>query len=824
MNSDSRIDERDKLYVEVALPIPVRRTFTYRADKYIAASLSPGTRVLVPFGKRELVGFIVGIDSKRPATIDEESIRDIIDIVDPEPIITPEIFELARWTADYYAASFGEMLKATLPAGISSVASRTYRLLHKGSSILPSKQNSSALKWQLLRKIDEYEAIDESDLIKDVEPKSARRAIAELKRAGFIVSKPRVVQPRIKQKRQKAVRLKTSAREPVKPLSEAQKRILVLLNENGGEMLFTDLLEKAEISSSPLTTLAKASLIEIFTRDIQRDPLADIELPELDPIVLNTDQTSALDAINSSLRAEQYACFLLHGVTGSGKTEVYIRAMRETLSLGRTALMLVPEISLTPVFSRRLKTVFGEKVAILHSNLSPGERFDEWRRIRDQRASVVIGTRSAVFAPLDNPGIIIVDEEHDTSYRQNESPSYNGRDVAVKRAHSTGAVVVLGSATPAIESFHNAQIGKYRYLPLGNRIGGRPLAKVDLIDMREVFKSEGKDVIFSKALVNAVEHTHSRGEQTIILLNRRGFSSFVICRSCGERLGCKNCDIALTYHKADRKLVCHYCGYATSVPDVCPFCKSEYLYFIGHGTEQIAERLCKRFDHLRIERLDRDTARRKGEMARTILDFDKGNIDILVGTQMIAKGHDFQNVTLVGVVSVDAGLGLPDFRSAERTFQLLTQVAGRAGRGELPGNVLIQTYHPGHYALQFAAKQDYEGFYEQELLYRERFGYPPFTVLASVLFKHKNEDYARRSSRILRECMDRKNTDRSVRVLGPAPAPIYRIKNEFRYQLILRSTNRKLLRERIDSAMGEAEALGCDLRIARLEIDPMDIM
>jgi primosomal protein N' (replication factor Y) len=406
--------------------------------------------------------------------------------------------------------------------------------------------------------------------------------------------------------------------------------------------------------------------------------------------------------------------------------------------------------------------VFGQEVAILHSNLSQGERYDEWRRIRRGEARVVIGTRSAIFAPLTDIGLIIVDEEHDTSYRQNESPFYNARDVAVMRANLAGAVVVLGSATPSLESYHNSHSGKYQYLQLQNRIGNRPLAKAELIDMRDVFKKAGKDVVLSPALIEAIEQAHARGEQSIILLNRRGFSQFVLCRSCGERLRCKNCDITLTYHRHDAKLICHYCGFKAGTPKVCPFCESEYLYFIGHGTEQVEEILRKQFPLLNIARIDRDTMAKRGQMSKTLLAFDSGEIDMLVGTQMLAKGHDFHNVTLVGVISVDIGLGLPDFRSAERTFQILTQVAGRAGRGQLPGRVLIQTYYPEHYALRYASDQDYEGFYNEEVRFRSQLSYPPFIVLASILIKNTDEDAAKRNANLVRNSLDAANADKSV--------------------------------------------------------------
>ena len=739
-------------YVEVVLPVPLRRAFTYRVPEEMRDSLKVGARLKLPFGKRTMTGYAVGLHSELPADVevDVSRIRDVIEITDDEPMVTPEILRLTQWTADYYASFWGEMLKASLPAGINSEKLRT--------------------------------------------------------------------------KRRKAVRLIRSQLIDKKPLSEQQQRIIDLLDAGGGEMLFTDVLERADVGASPLNTLAKRGLVEIYIQEIDRDPLAGAALPADNNFTLTDEQQAALDAIIEALQEGKFKAFLLHGVTGSGKTEVYIRAMQRVLELGRSALMLVPEIALTPLFSRRLRSVFGFEVAILHSNLSPGERYDEWRRIRRGDARIAIGTRSAVFAPLENIGLVIIDEEHDPSYRQHESPFYNARDVGVMRSSRADAVVVLGSATPAMESFYNAQTGKYTYLRLPDRIGGRGLAVAELIDMREVFKREGKDVALSDELLEAIDETYLKGEQVIILLNRRGFSQFVLCRTCGETLKCQNCDITLTFHRADGKLLCHYCNYREKAPRTCPHCESQYLYYVGEGTENIAEQLAKKFPQMRIARVDRDTMAHKGEMEDVLLKFAAGGLDMLVGTQMIAKGHDFPNVTLVGVISVDIGLGLPDLRSAERTFQLITQVAGRSGRGTQAGKVLIQTYYPEHYALRHAREQDYEGFYAEEIKYRERLGYPPFTVLASILIKHRDLPYASKMANTLRRELDAANTARQVRILGPAPASLSRLKNEYRLQIILKGSSRKALREALDIALSNAEEHGCDMRTIYVEIDPVNLM
>ncbi len=423
-----------------------------------------------------------------------------------------------------------------------------------------------------------------------------------------------------------------------------------------------------------------------------------------------------------------------------------------------------------------------------------------------------------------NVGIIIVDEEHDGSYRQQESPFYNARDLAVVRANFAQAIVVLGSATPSLETFHNAKQGKYTLLSLPNRIANRPLAKAELLDMRNVFREKGKDEVFSPELLTAIEETHSKGEQSIILLNRRGFSQFVLCRSCGESIKCQNCDITLTFHRRDNVLMCHYCGFRAKVPTKCPFCDSKFIYFVGEGTEQLEDILRRKFSRLRIERIDRDSMSRRGKLEGLLQDFSEHKIDMLVGTQMLAKGHDFPNVTLVGVVSVDAGLALPDFRSAERTFQLLTQVAGRAGRGDLQGRVLIQTFYPEHYALQHACTQSYENFYDEEVRFRQKLSYPPFVALASILVHHANYNYAFDNAAILKECLQNANSERQARILGPAPAPLARLKGKHRLQMLIKASNRKKLRELLDFALHEAQEKFCDMKTVNVEIDPINLL
>ena len=502
--------------------------------------------------------------------------------------------------------------------------------------------------------------------------------------------------------------------------------------------------------------------------------------------IFNAEQKAALATIQRSVEEKKFSVSLLHGVTGSGKTAVYLAAMQAVLEQGASAILLVPEIGLTPAAAANLHQVFGDEVAILHSALSADERAEQWHRIRRGEARIVVGTRSAVFAPVENLALIVVDEEHDSSYKQEETPRYNGRDVAVMRGKLTNAAVVLASATPAIESYHNAEAGKYRLIELKERVERRPLPEVELVDMRSEFQQTGEDQIFSRQLIQEVTDRLDRGEQAMVLLNRRGYSSVVLCRACGETLQCKNCTIAMTFHKAAHRMECHYCGYRQAVPKRCTACNSEHIFFLGTGSEKVEERLHAAFPQARIGRLDRDTVRNRHDFERVLNQFHAGEINLLVGTQMIAKGHDVHGVTLVGVVGADYALGFPDFRAAERTFQLLTQVAGRAGRGETPGKVVLQTYHPDHYAIQFAQQHDYAGFYEKEVRFRKWMHYPPFSALANVLVRSDKLDQALRWTGQLGKWFESTRNE-GVRVLGPSAAPIMRLKRDYRYHFILKA-------------------------------------
>ncbi len=845
------------MFAEVAIPLYVHQTFTYALPESFAAQAQPGCRALVPFGRQLLTGYIVDIHATlEEAGLDAESteIKAVEELFDTEPLVTRELLELTKWIADYYFAPWGETIKACLPAGINAEAETLLSLTTNAREALSNQATKPTTKFQALQfiaaNLDDNGALNSRLLIKEFDKAKAGALIRELEKSGYLIVTRQMQDAAVKPKKQQAVRLRSAdcgvqieEEEPrslsaspnphsaipdpqsKKPqLSESQQRVINTLLEAPEPLGLTQLTEAADVSTSVIKTLEKRGLVEIFVREVRRDPLAHLKNLKADELELMPQQQESLDAITTALAANQYAAFLLHGVTGSGKTEVYIRAMRTALEQGKTSLMLVPEISLTPMFARRLSAHFGDAVAILHSSLSDGERLDEWNRMRTGEARICIGARSGVFAPLEKLGLLIVDEEHEAAYKQDAEPRYHGRDSAIVRALKANAVVILGSATPSMESFHNAHTGKYTYLKMGERISGRPLTPVEVVDMREVFARHGKQQIFSDEMKAAMQENHERGKQTLVLLNRRGFSSFLLCRGCGHKSHCPNCDVALTYHKSEARLVCHYCGHQARVPRACENCSGPYIYYVGEGTEQIEALLKEMYPAMRISRLDRDTTRRRGAFEKLLGEFALGEIDLMVGTQMIAKGHDFHNVTLVCVISVDAGLAIPDFRSAERTFQLLTQVAGRAGRGEDRGRVLLQSYHPEHYALEYAQTQVYEKFYEHEIHFRQQMRYPPFVALINVLIHHaefaKATTVAAEFTRLLKAA----DKEQALRILGPAPAPLARIKGEHRLQVLIKTKNRRVAREALDAAMLALKEQAWDLRMLNVEVDPVSLM
>ena len=685
----------------------------------------------------------------------EAELRDVVEVLDATPFLPSTVVDLALWVGEYYMAGPGAALAVAMPP-----AARRGRM--------------SSFRTERVASLAE-------------------------KRAG--AAEPRGVR---------------------------QRAALAFLVEHGGS-LSTSELTRQGIGPATLRSLVKDGRIEIHEAVRERDPFAPVSDRQAShwslandraPIgELTGEQMTVAAALEQAADAGAFRPILLHGVTGSGKTELYLRLAARVMAGGRRVLILVPEIALTPAVAGLFQGRFGRKVAVQHSGLSDGERHDQWHRIRRGEVDLVVGTRSAVFAPLDALGLIVVDEEHESSYKQDEAPRYHGRDVAVMRARMEGAVIVLGSATPSLESAANAAAGRYGLLHLRSRILNRPLATTRIVDMRQEYAAHGPDVTLSRPLAEAIDARLARREQSLVLLNRRGFATVIFCRQCGASLECPHCSVALTLHRAARRVRCHYCNYASVVPVRCGQCRGEFLEQAGFGTERLEVDLRARFPSARVARVDRDTIRRRGAIARVLREVAAGEIDILVGTQMIAKGHDFPVVTLVGVVQADVGLGLADFRAAERTFQLVTQVVGRAGRGEVPGEAVIQTLYPDHYSIRAAASQDYDAFFAREMAFRRSLKYPPVVALVNVVVSGRTSDEAMTAAADLVALVRRAGPKGSL--IGPAPAPLARIKNVYRVQFFLKGADRRAMRRALEQALASRPALR---RRTTVDVDPTSVV
>lgn len=821
----------DGLYAEVAVPLAVNRVFSYLIPESLRERSLPGMRVLVPFGRKLEQGYLVGLSEQAPLAA--EQMKPLFALLDEEPLLSAEILALTRWIADYYLAPWGMVIKAALPSGLSA-ATETFLTITPRGRTCAARLGETARpsgKTRLLALLAERGRLSLREIGRSIKIKSINSIIDELQAEGLIEAEVKLKQHKLARKEIPVVRLVEPVLEEVS-LTDKQQALIEKLRGLGGACPLAELLKMAGAGRAVVKALAEKGILELGREATFRIPPPPLEYGELAPQrphELTGEQQRALEAITSAMARRSYAPFLLHGVTGSGKTEIYIRAIGQALAEGGSALMLVPEIALTPQVSRLFYAAFGQQVAILHSALSAGERLDEWQRIKQGLARVVVGTRSAVFAPLSRLRLIIVDEEHDASYKQEETPRYNGREAALKRAEIAKAVVVLGSATPALETYYLAkERNQLNYLALESRILKRPLPEVHIVDMREEFQRFGRSALISEQLRQGIRARLARREQVLVLLNRRGYSRVVLCRSCGNTIYCEQCSVAMTFHRTDNRLLCHYCGSTAPVPERCPVCQGQHIYFIGVGTEQVQEALARLFPRARIERMDRDTTRQKRSYHKILGKFARGETDILIGTQMIAKGHDFPNVTLVGVVSADSGIALPDFRAAERTFQLLTQVAGRAGRGEIAGEVIIQTYYPNHYSLKYACWQDYLEFYKHEIRFRELLHYPPFVSLANILLQEsdlaKLARIARRAAGELEAVREELAAREAVKILGPAPAPLEKIKGKYRYQILIKATDKELLRELIKRAAERLVRAKIGMGRLAIDFDPLTVM
>ena len=810
-------------YCEVAVPVPLDQLFTYKLDRGI--STEAGARVLVPFRERRLIGIVTELHDRAPAF----AAKNVLESLDESgtPALTEELVRLGRWISVYYLAPIGEVFRTMLPLTAEFRREVLYSITDEGHTALHLAGNSGSsarsrrtpedqdAEYRVLNYLSAHDNALEPTLRSAT--RASRDILAGMLRKKWIARLDVSHRTNAVRTRQVA-QLKTAEGK----LNTNQRLLVEALASAGGRVVVDDLRE-LDVPRTTLSTLVKRAIIEILEEpiDFARPALPGRGLrADLD---FNSQQRSALEKIRTAVDAHTYAGILLHGVTGSGKTAVYLAAMKSVLDAGRSAILLVPEIGLTPAVAADVHHVFGNEVAILHSGLSDKERAEHWHRIRHGEARAVVGTRSAVFAPVSKLALVIVDEEQDSSYKQEETPRYHARDVAVMRAKFDDAVVVLGSATPSLESYHNAKKNRYALLEMPDRVEKRPLPEVELVDMRQEFQETGNEQVISRKLIEEIGLRLERKEQAMVLLNRRGYSPVVLCRTCGKKLECRNCAIALTHHKSNRRMECHYCGFMAPVPRHCASCGSEYVYFLGTGSEKLEELLHGLFPQARIARLDRDTVRSHADFERALSALNAGELDLLVGTQMIAKGHDIHSVTLVGVVGADMALGLPDFRAAERTFQLLTQVAGRAGRGNTPGKVILQTYFSDHYAVQYAAHHDFAGFYDKELRFRSWMHYPPYSSLANVMVRSGKLDDVLKWSGALGRWFE-KTRHEGVRVLGPAAAPIERLKRDYRYHFILKSASRQKLNSVLRVMLAQAANEGIPPTNVIVDVDALWLM
>ncbi len=778
-------------YVDVAVPVGVRKTFAYSVPPDCRDRIAAGMRVIVPFGRKLVTGYVVGFaDSSEVRGL---RMRAVQELIDPEPAVPAPLVETALWVARYYFAPPGEVFRALFPAGTEVSGSRQVLLTPKAATLLRGGLRPPGLRPQenaLLDLLDQGKAMTVRELADRSGMRNVEAWLESLAARQFVQMDMALEAPRVKARERLAVRTLPAPPEVLERLTPAQRRLYARVESAAAPLPLQDTLQDAGVTLSVARSMQRKGVLAIEAERIERLP------PDLAPpadsrsLVLTQAQRELVEGILKIIRRGEPARCLIHGVTGSGKTEVYLRIIAEVLRDGGAAMFLVPEIGLTPMLSRLVVSRFPGRVSLLHSGMSAGERFDQWNRIRSGASTVVVGTRSAVFAPLGNLRLVVIDEEQDPSYKQDESPCYHARDVAWHRVSRSNGVLLMGSATPSIETYFSAVGRGGAYFRLPERIEAKPLPEVTVVDMAVEFQRHGKNTVLSQTLEEELQNCMRRGEQAIILLNRRGYSRTLLCRSCGHVYACPECSVSMTYHRQENRLTCHYCGAEREVPSLCANCGGPYIYYLGVGTEQLESLLRQLLPKARIARLDSDTARRRGVLRTALFNFAERKLDILVGTQMLAKGHDFPDVTLVGVVAADAGLSFPDFRSAERTFQLLTQVAGRAGRGSAPGRVVLQSFHPDHYALRFAREQDYRGFYEREIEFRRLMGYPPFLKLVQILVSDADAAKASRTAdwiaTALRERARVMQEPARPRVLGPAPAPLEKLRGKYRIQILVK--------------------------------------
>ena len=806
--------------IEVAIALPVYSTYVYSVPENLLALVSIGKRVLVPFGRRRVTGYILGACKKT----DQGKIKNVLDILDEEPLFPSSMIPFFRWTADYYLHPIGDVIKCALPGGLNVYDFDAIAITKKGEKAL-LRNTLTPLEREILNVLKEA-SCGLKKLREKLNEKISNALIYTIQHKGLIVHERELKGGITKPKTQRHVSL-IDSNIPMGSLSASKQRIIEAIKSQG-EVSVSKLKKLVPSAPKLIKDLEAKRYISIFDKQVYRDPLGECIKPDI-PYRLTEEQNRVVSKVIRAL-SEKFNPFLLTGVTGSGKTEVYMHIAAKAIDLGYSVLVLVPEIALISQTERRFRARFGDRVAILHSGLSAGERYDQWVRIVRDEVSIVIGARSAIFAPLTNIGIIIVDEEHDTSYKQDSRLRYSARDLAVVRAKQQNAVALLGSATPSIQSYYNVKTDKFKGITLTKRVENRSLPKVTVVDLRKSRDVRGSRRFITPELYNAMETTLGRGEQALLFLNRRGFASNPVCSACGEAIRCKNCDISLTLHQKANAYKCHYCGFTRASASNCISCGSSKIMLLGLGTEKVEATVKMLFPQASVARMDRDTTRRKGSMIKILKGLRNRTIDVLVGTQMVAKGHDFPNITLVGIICADLSLNFPDFRAGERTFQLLAQVAGRAGRGAVPGRVLLQTYNPDHFSILSATEQDLKPFYKTEIGFRKGLNYPPFSRVVQIKISGKNKEKTRQHAETVGDLchtLKQKNQSlsKSLEILGPIEAPLFKIAKKYRWQILLKGLEVRSLHRFLHNLWFENRATidRRDIKVV-LDVDPIFMM
>jgi len=777
------------VYINVAIAVPIDQSYTYQVPEAFHNACRTGVRVMVPFGRQTLSGYCLETTTE----VNFDKIKSILDVLDETPLFYPDILPLFKWMAQYYCCPIGQVVKSCLPDGLSVITSNTAQITESGKAMIESNK-ISPMEQQVLKYLDKGRQ-PVKNIRKHMKNKLPISCIRRLERLAYIQIEKRDIRGSAAPKYIQYIR--PQRKDEMDVLTKRQKELLLVI-EQAGEISAPD-LKKLGFSQQLLKKLEEKSYIELFEKEFYRDPFGETIPPDTSMPIPTPHQAEAIQAIDKQI-GQGFQVFLLHGVTGSGKTEIYMRITDAALAKSLTALILVPEIALITQVERQFRARFGDCVAVLHSRLSNGERFDQWMRIIRKQASIVIGARSAVFAPLENIGVIIVDEEHDASYKQSTQFRYNGRDVATMRGKMTNSVVVLGSATPSVQNYYHGTQHKYKILKLPHRIHNRPMPNIQIVDLKQNLGMRGIRRIITPELEYSLKKTLDNKQQSLLFLNRRGFATLPVCAQCGETMMCKNCDIAMIFHKNMGAYKCHYCGFTRSHNTLCPNCASGTLKNLGYGTQRLEQDINALFPDARVARMDQDTTQKKGRMIQILKDLRDQQIDILVGTQMIVKGHDFPNITMVGIICADLSLNFPDFRSGELTYQLLAQVSGRAGRGESPGHVILQTYNPNHFIIQTAKKQNYEDFFNYEIQFRKNLNYPPYARLIQLTIAGVDPDHtAVYASHVGQFCQKVKATSQAythaIEILGPVIAPVSRLANRFRWHILLKSSYIKALHQ-----------------------------